>query len=67
MKNRITTGQIILLLTAIISPFASAHPGHDHQHWSSSLIHLFWILPALIAAGVAIHLYRRKPKTKSEQ
>ncbi|MEC4727313.1 hypothetical protein HWQ46_17335 [Shewanella sp. D64] len=66
MKNRLITTRFMLLVTALISPLVYAHSGHDHQHWSSSIIHLLWILPAMIAIGIAIHLYRRKPTTQSE-
>ncbi|WP_082930754.1 hypothetical protein [Shewanella woodyi] len=66
MKNTIATRSILLLVAALTSPLVAAHPGHDHQHWSASLIHLLWILPAVIAIGALFHLYRRK-RTQSDK
>ena len=48
---------IMLLVSIALSGFASAHPGHDHAHWSSALIHVFWLLPLL---GVALFALRTR-------
>ncbi|MEI8610736.1 hypothetical protein P4S70_17985 [Enterovibrio sp. Hal110] len=43
------------LLTA--SPMLMAHAGHDHGHWSASLIHLLWALPVIVAGAIAFWGY----------
>ncbi len=40
---------IILCLTLLVSAQSFAHAGHDHTTMLSSLVHLFWLAPALIA------------------
>ncbi|MEI6859625.1 MAG: hypothetical protein V5788_07590 [Shewanella sp.] len=47
----------------LITPTALAHPGHDHLHWSSLLVHLLWVLPAVAALGLTIIMYRQKQAT----
>ncbi|AQS36780.1 hypothetical protein Sps_01615 [Shewanella psychrophila] len=59
MKQRLSAA-LTFVSTLLIAPAALAHPGHDHAHWSSSMVHLLWILPAVAALGLAISMYRRK-------
>ncbi|MPY21693.1 hypothetical protein FM037_17725 [Shewanella psychropiezotolerans] len=59
MKQRFSA-VFTFISTLLIAPTALAHPGHDHAHWSSSMVHLLWILPAVAALGLAITMYRRK-------
>ncbi|MCJ8303742.1 hypothetical protein [Shewanella sp.] len=59
MKQRFSAA-LTFISTLLIAPMALAHPGHDHAHWSSSMVHLLWILPAVAALGLAITIYRRK-------
>ncbi|BAJ02689.1 hypothetical protein [Shewanella violacea] len=59
MKQKLTAA-LTLVSSLLIAPAALAHAGHDHAHWSSSMIHLLWILPAVAALGLAITMYRRK-------
>ncbi|TDO98670.1 hypothetical protein [Marinomonas balearica] len=42
-----------LVFTWFISTAVFAHPGHDHQHWSSSIIHGIFYLSILIVLFVA--------------
>ena len=59
MKQRFSAA-LTFISTLLIAPTALAHPGHDHAQWSSSMVHLLWILPAVAALGLAITIYRRK-------
>ncbi|QFU22326.1 hypothetical protein FM038_009250 [Shewanella eurypsychrophilus] len=59
MKQRFSAA-LTSVSTLLIAPTALAHPGHDHAHWSSSMVHLLWILPTVAALGLAITMYRRK-------
>lgn len=64
-----TSLRIILSLAALAAAQTSfAHPGHDHSHWSSGLMHLLWIAPVLFAAGYAgkRFLTARKEDVKQE-
>ncbi len=52
--KRITTTQLMLAVPLLASPaVVLAHPGHDHEAWSSPLFHLafFASLVAVIAVG----------------
>ena len=42
-------------LGILVSSSVFAHPGHDHSHWSSSLVHT----AILLTAAVAISLVAR--------
>ena len=53
----------IPLLT--LSFFSQAHPGHDHSDPMSMLIHLVWIAPAFVAAGLFIS--KRKKSSINQQ
>ncbi len=59
MKTRHSLTLTSLVGASLLSPLAMAHPGHDHQHWTASLLHLLWLLPAITAVVVAMILYRR--------
>lgn len=49
--------QLILGALLFLCHFAvMAHSGHDHTDPKATLIHLLWIAPGVIAAGL---LYRR--------
>ncbi|QUX98090.1 hypothetical protein C0J08_05935 [Marinomonas sp. CT5] len=46
----------------LISQVLQAHPGHDHSHWSSDLIHLLTILSVggiIVGSFVYKQLLRR--------
>ncbi|WP_076409238.1 hypothetical protein [Shewanella sp. UCD-KL12] len=60
MKSKPALALFALLTSSLTTPLVMAHPGHDHQHWSASLIHLLWILPLVAAIGLAVTLYRRQ-------
>jgi len=36
-----------------------AHPGHDHSHWSSPLLHSIFAITLLAAAGLGAWTYYR--------
>lgn len=47
-----TYSLIILAITLLMSSPSFAHAGHDHSSMLASLIHLFWLAPALVALVV---------------
>ena len=55
MKSR-----VILVVLTLLSTFSMAHEGHDHSAPEAGLIHLLWILPFVIAAGISYSLFKTK-------
>lgn len=51
---RLTRLQTVIfsLLVSLFTPLAFAHPGHDHEHWSSAFLHALFYA-SLFAAGAA--------------
>lgn len=43
---------VIVCITVLLSSPSFAHAGHDHTSMFSGLVHLVWLAPAIIAAGV---------------
>jgi len=43
---------IILSISLLTSASSYAHAGHDHTSTFASLVHLFWLVPILIAAAI---------------
>jgi hypothetical protein len=50
----------ILLTGLVISIQSFAHEGHDHSDPMSSLIHLFWLAPLIIGAGLLVTYVKRR-------
>jgi hypothetical protein len=50
----------ILLTSLAISMQSFAHEGHDHSDPMSSLIHLLWLAPLIIAAGLLATYVKRR-------
>jgi len=50
---------LIFSLLSLLTSSVWAHPGHDHQSVFATLVHLLWVLPVLVAIGVAIYLTRK--------
>lgn len=49
----------IFTLLSLLTTSAWAHPGHDHQSVFATLVHLLWVLPVIVAIGVAFYLTRK--------
>lgn len=57
-----------LCLILLVPLPASAHSGHDHTSIFSSLIHLLWLTPALVALVLLhTHLLKKNYKMKSSK
>jgi|OM-RGC.v1.035474478 hypothetical protein len=59
-----------LVFTWLLSSSVFAHPGHDHQHWSSGIIHGIFYLSILIVmfvAGVFVTNLMNKRKRDREE
>lgn len=50
---------LIFTLLSLLTTSAWAHPGHDHQSVFATLVHLLWVLPVIVAIGVAFYLTRK--------
>ena len=49
----------LALSLILFSPFLWAHPGHDHAHWTSTVLHvLFYASIAAAAAACAFAIYK---------
>lgn len=51
---------VVLILLTVLSSFSMAHEGHDHSSPEAGIIHLLWILPFIIAAGISYSLFKTK-------
>jgi len=58
---------LILVAGLLISTQSFAHAGHDHSDPMSSLVHLFWLAPLIIAAGLLISYLKRRFSEKSQK
>lgn len=63
------TASLGLLLA---TPYAFAHSGHDHSHWTSGTIHALWIGASLAVAALALVMLKKRTalknaKTQSEE
>jgi len=59
----------LVLSTSLFSQVALSHAGHDHSAPDASLIHLLWLAPVAIAAGLAYYRLttkRNAAATKSQ-
>ena len=53
--------KLVLTITILLITSPSfAHAGHDHTSMMASLIHLFWLAPAIIAIGILYSKLLRK-------
>lgn len=57
-----------LLCLLLLSAQSIAHPGHDHEHWSSDLLHgLFYGAAALAFAAVSWGAWTKWKKNDKER
>lgn len=47
--------RLVGMLTLFISAPSLAHSGHDHSAADAGLIHLLWLAPIIIAAGIMVY------------
>jgi len=57
-------GKCALLIASAAPLNALAHAGHDHQSQWSSLIHLLWLAPVVIAGYMAVNFLKNKKENK---
>ncbi len=50
-----------------LSEIAVAHPGHDHEHWSSYAVHGVYFVSLMALVVVAVYAVRRKRLTSKSQ
>ena len=58
---------LIIVCLTLFASGALAHAGHDHQHWTSDIIHLVAIGAGLSVAALGGYLLLRKRANKKEQ
>lgn len=56
--------RLFLPLLMMGAAAAQAHPGHEHAHWSSPLVHALFYLAILAAAGTGVYLLRRRASSR---
>ncbi|RBO84099.1 hypothetical protein [Marinomonas aquiplantarum] len=69
MKSAVTS-LVASLCLALMSSMVLAHPGHDHAHWSSELIHMLtWLAIASVIVGGLIYkqVLRRKGSKQEDK
>lgn len=57
-------------LLVMVSTSVLAHPGHNHEHWSSNAVHFLYfvaIAAALSVAWKAVKSFQRTNKIKAQQ
>ena len=54
MTRTLADSAVALAGAALFSAAAHAHPGHDHSHWTSAIIHIQPYATALIALALAV-------------
>lgn len=63
--------RLISLLSFLLFAFTvNAHPGHDHSHWTSGVIHAaFFITLGLVVTIISFLIYERviKPKLSKDK
>lgn len=57
---------LFILLISLFSTVVHAHPGHDHQHWFSSIIHLVLALSVVGVLAIGVLMYRHKNQLKNQ-
>lgn len=66
MLKMIKTFAYITMLVATSTSTALAHTGHDHGHWSSSLVHtLFYLSLAAVSAACVFAGYKTYTRKQS--
>jgi hypothetical protein len=50
----------MFVIVYLVSTASFAHGGHDHANPMSSLIHLFWLAPLLLAVGMLTTIYVKR-------
>lgn len=55
----------LALSAASLSGAVLAHPGHDHDHWSSSATHAVLLMSVLAVAAAAVWIAVRRQKRRA--
>ncbi len=64
MKSRPVYQVFLPVLLMAVAAVAEAHPGHEHSHWSSPLVHALFYLAIVAAAGAGVYLLRRRASSR---
>jgi len=54
------TRMLSVLFMWLLATGVSAHPGHDHTHWSSAWIHGSLLVLVVVAVAMTIFAWRRR-------
>ena len=66
MKTFKPCGLVVALLTSTFQ--VAAHSGHDHNHWSSGILHfLMYMSLVAVAAGLTIAVAKTAIKTSNKK
>ncbi|GAB3485035.1 hypothetical protein [Marinomonas epiphytica] len=60
---------LILTPLAVCSSLVSAHPGHDHSHWTSEPIHILTMVAigTVMVGGVVYKQMSRRNQNKEQE
>lgn len=57
----------VALALSFATPYAFAHGGHDHSHWTSGAIHAVWIGASLAVIALAVVMLKKRTALKNEK
>ncbi|MGB0663430.1 MAG: hypothetical protein ACPGMR_06550 [Pontibacterium sp.] len=62
---------LVAMLSSLVAPFALAHPGHDHGHWTAEPLHVLFYaaigVAAITATFAAVKMTKRNRLDKEEK
>ncbi len=61
------TFKIVGLALLLATPYAAAHIGHDHGHWTSGIIHALWIGAALAVVALSVFMLKKTYYSKTQK
>ena len=68
MRHYVKSLSLIFFSLLMVTGQVFAHPGHDHSHWSASLIHVLWLAaPLALLAAYALFRKTRAPEPKAQK
>lgn len=62
MKFTVMNKLLLAVSACTFSQIAWSHPGHNHADANASMIHLLWLAPIVLAAGIAYYRVNQKRK-----
>lgn len=67
IKEDVVLKILLTLLVSVLPIMAHAHPGHDHAHWTSALIHSLPTIGMFVLIGTCLVLAISYPFGKKQE